>query len=207
MLSGSNLRIDQALVPSIRRPFIISSHVCFLFLLRLTLVNCVYHLTVRCRKIKLKHAEEPPSRNSGHFDVSGIAPPLTKRKVLLVEDNKMNQAIISKLLEMHCYEVTTADNGKEAVKSIQSANFDVVLMDFQMPVMDGITATKKIRELKIMTPIIGLTANADEFAQQESTAAGMCGLIMKPVKGNELKTKIEKTLDELAEKAGSSGPS
>lgn len=103
---------------------------------------------------------------------------------------------------MHCYEVTTADNGEEAVKAIQSANYDVVLMDFQMPVLDGIAATKKIRELKIITPIIGLTANADEFAQQESTAAGMCGLIMKPVKGNDLKTTIEKTLDELAVEKG-----
>lgn len=67
-----------------------------------------------------------------------------------------------------------------------------------MPVLDGISATRKIRELGVTTPIIGLSANADEFAKQEATQAGMCNLLMKPVKGNDLKVVIEKSLDDLA---------
>jgi two-component system sensor histidine kinase/response regulator len=71
-------------------------------------------------------------------------------------------------------------------------------MDFQMPVLDGISATKQIRGLGIKTPIIGLTANADEVAKLEATQAGMCNLIMKPVKGNDLKAIIEKSLEDIA---------
>lgn len=105
-------------------------------------------------------------------------------RVLLVEDNKINQQVASDLLDQEGVGITIANNGKEAIKIIQQLDFDAVLMDIQMPVMDGITATKNIRNLKgkyVEIPIIAMTAHAMTGDREKSLTAGMTDHITKPI--------------------------
>ncbi|AZQ65269.1 response regulator [Flammeovirga pectinis] len=108
-------------------------------------------------------------------------------KVLLVEDNQFNQLLAENILGQWKVDVEIADNGKIAIEKIQKSNFDVILMDIQMPEMDGIEATQYIRgKLQIATPIIALTANAmkDDLDYYESI--GMDACITKPFKQDDL---------------------
>ncbi len=96
----------------------------------------------------------------------------------------MNQVIVNALLRAEGHEVVAVDNGAEAVEAVQASNFDLVLMDMQMPVMDGIEATRAIRRLDARVrniPIIALTANAmvDEVANCRT--AGMNDHLAKPI--------------------------
>ena len=118
---------------------------------------------------------------------------LAGKRVLLVEDNELNREIAVELLEMQGLQVESAENGKLAVELfVRSAPgyYDVVLMDIQMPVMDGYMATKKIRNLEdsdlANIPIIALSANAFEEDRKASTDAGMNGHLEKPVNVSEL---------------------
>jgi two-component system sensor histidine kinase/response regulator len=103
--------------------------------------------------------------------------------VLLVEDNLINQQVADEILSGSGMKVTIADNGAEALECIRKSNFGVVLMDMQMPVMDGLTATQKIRELfpGFSTPVIAMTANASEADRKRCLAAGMVDHIPKPI--------------------------
>ena len=107
--------------------------------------------------------------------------------VLLVEDNPVNQKLALAVLQKRGYEVTLAANGQEAVDLWRARRYAVVLMDMQMPVMDGIEATLAIRameaeELRPRTPIIAMTANAMEGDRQRCLDAGMDDYIPKPIK-------------------------
>lgn len=104
-------------------------------------------------------------------------------KVLLVEDNLVNQLVAIKLLESLKIKVTVAENGQEALELLTTNNIDVVLMDIQMPVMDGLTATKHIRaqsQFKNL-PILAMTAHAREEDKQQCLAAGMDLHLAKPI--------------------------
>ncbi|WP_448546493.1 ATP-binding protein [Thalassotalea fusca] len=108
--------------------------------------------------------------------------------VLLVEDNLVNQMVASELLMSMDAKVVVAENGQQAIEKLADAAFDVVLMDIQMPVMDGLTAARKIRENKQwdIIPIVAMTAHAREEDRAESIAAGMDLHIAKPVKADVL---------------------
>ncbi len=118
----------------------------------------------------------------------------TNRKisVLVVEDNLINQKISSFSLQKAGMEVTLANNGLEAIELFKEQDFDVILMDIQMPVMDGYEATRKIRKieksLNTHIPIIALTANAMQGDAEKCLAAGMDNYISKPFKINKLIT-------------------
>ncbi len=116
-------------------------------------------------------------------------------KILLVEDNQINQRVAVKILEKRNYRVTIANNGLEALDILKTELFDVILMDVQMPEMDGLTATRKIRvqdgpAQKI--PIIAMTANAMKGDEEACMEAGMDDYISKPFKPKELFATIEK---------------
>lgn len=114
-------------------------------------------------------------------------PSLKGLRVLLVEDNRYNQFIAQAILEKWEASVHLAEDGKQAFDVLSGTNFDVVLMDIQMPVMDGITATRMIRnELKINTPILALTANVNKGVSESCIEAGMQGYISKPFEEEEL---------------------
>ncbi|KPZ72080.1 MULTISPECIES: response regulator [unclassified Pseudoalteromonas] len=107
--------------------------------------------------------------------------------ILVTEDNKTNQVLIKTFLEKLNHHVTLADNGQQAIDKVQQQNFDLVLMDMMMPVMDGITATKYMREeLKMTLPIVALTANASHQDKATCLEAGMNKVLTKPIRFHDL---------------------
>ncbi|NRB22566.1 response regulator [Shewanella sp.] len=108
--------------------------------------------------------------------------------VLLVEDNLINQQVATELLKSAGYEVDVADNGQIAIDMLAEKDFDAVLMDIQMPVMDGLTATREIRKHFSLQelPIIAMTAHAMSGDREKSLSAGMNAHITKPIVLNEL---------------------
>ncbi len=117
-------------------------------------------------------------------------------KILLAEDNRINQAFAQDVLEQLGCNVKVATNGSEALKAIEQDDFDLVLMDCQMPIMDGFDATRKICDMKKLgairgdLPIIALTANAMKGDRQRCLDAGMDDYISKPVRTNDLREKV-----------------
>jgi two-component system sensor histidine kinase/response regulator len=115
-------------------------------------------------------------------------------QVLLVEDNFVNQKVAVRFLERLGCSVEVANNGAEGVAACQKRRFDIVLMDLQMPVMDGMVATRKIRELETAghVPIIALTANAMSGDRERCEAAGMDGYLTKPIEVDRLRSILMK---------------
>ena len=102
-------------------------------------------------------------------------------KILLVEDNEFNRIVAQNSLKSLDCEIVEAENGQEAIAILKTTSFDIILMDIQMPIIDGIEATKIIRnELKINTPIIALTANAFKTEIEKCKSVGMNDYITKP---------------------------
>ena len=112
-------------------------------------------------------------------------------RLLLVEDNEMNRFIASQSLLLFGCEVDEATNGKEAIERLETNTYDLVLMDIQMPVMDGVEATRTIREtLGLKLPIIALTANAFKHDIQRYLDSGFNDYVIKPYEEDELLRKI-----------------
>lgn len=121
-----------------------------------------------------------------------------RSRVLLAEDNAVNQMLAVRLLEKRGYIVSIAGNGRAAVAALEKEAFDVVLMDVQMPEMDGFKATAAIRESERSTgrhtPIVAMTAHALKGDEERCLSAGMDAYISKPIRTNELFATIEKVL-------------
>ena len=109
-------------------------------------------------------------------------------RILLVEDNELNQEVAAELLKEAGFVVDIADNGQIAVDMVQHAAYDIVLMDMQMPVMDGVTATVEIRKIGDYRelPIVAMTANAMQQDKDRCLAAGMQDFVTKPIEPDEL---------------------
>ncbi|MGZ4090146.1 MAG: response regulator, partial [Bacteroidia bacterium] len=118
-------------------------------------------------------------------------------KVLVAEDVALNQLLIQTLLKEFGFESTLAANGKIAVETLEKQNFDLVLMDLQMPEMNGYEATRYIRDtLKSDIPIIALTADVTTTDVEKCRAAGMNDYLSKPIDDTLLYTKILKYVDK-----------
>ena len=117
---------------------------------------------------------------------------LQGRHILVVEDNDINQELARELLRMHGMRVATADNGREALSALEQQTFDGVLMDLQMPVMDGYEATRRIRALDAFEdlPIIAMTANAMKEDRGRALSIGMNDYLAKPVDPDLLITTL-----------------
>jgi CheY-like chemotaxis protein/HPt (histidine-containing phosphotransfer) domain-containing protein len=121
-------------------------------------------------------------------------------RVLLVEDNEINQQVAKEILEGAGLNVALANDGQEAVNAVKESNYDAVLMDVQMPVMDGYTATKTIRKWeggmrnkgKAQIPIIAMTAHAMAGDEDKSLEAGMNGHVAKPIDPDQLFATLQK---------------
>jgi PAS domain S-box-containing protein len=121
-------------------------------------------------------------RSRGEFDMNSLAA-IQGARILLVEDNEINQQVARELLELGRFWVDVANHGQEALQMLDSNDYDCVLMDIQMPVMDGYTATGKIREDSRFEqlPVIAMTASATLEDQERSLASGMNAHLNKPI--------------------------
>jgi two-component system sensor histidine kinase/response regulator len=134
---------------------------------------------------------------------------LAGARVLLVEDNELNQQVATELLADAGIVVTVANNGQEGVDAVLAAPYDAVLMDMQMPVMDGYTATGVIRSNERFKdlPIIALTANAMAGDMEKSAAAGMCDHVTKPIDPDKLFATLAKWIKPGGEAGAKQPPS
>jgi CheY-like chemotaxis protein len=115
---------------------------------------------------------------------------LTNFKILLVEDSPDNQALISIFLKKYGASVEIATDGAEAVKAAFQGKFDVVLMDVQMPVLDGLSAVKILRQRGYQKPIVALTAHAMSEERQRCINAGFSDFLTKPLQRNVLMSML-----------------
>ncbi|THB67997.1 MAG: PAS domain S-box protein, partial [Desulfovibrio sp.] len=126
-----------------------------------------------------------------------IQPPQVKAKVLLVEDEAVNRMAVQRMLERMGHTVACSRNGEEAVQAVGEGTYDVVIMDVQMPVMDGVEATKAIRAMdtsRSKVPIIALTAHAMAGDKEIFLQAGMNDYLSKPVDVGELERAVQQAL-------------
>jgi signal transduction histidine kinase/ActR/RegA family two-component response regulator len=142
--------------------------------------------------------DEPTNNREAYEPISVKSDTNEKRNVLIVEDNIINRQIVSRKLQSLGYHVSVATNGQEALDAVQHDEFDCILMDQEMPVMDGKSATIAIRNLArdstANTPILGVTANVRPTQQIEMLDAGMDDIIHKPYRTNDLFEKIDQTI-------------
>ncbi len=131
---------------------------------------------------------------SSVVETAGSAHNFAGKKILLVEDNKVNALVAKKILERWQIIVVLANNGMEALSIFEQNKFDLVLMDLQMPLMDGYEASRQIRARSSSLPIIALTANLVENVSKKVTEAGMNDSLSKPFKINELEKILSQFL-------------
>jgi PAS domain S-box-containing protein len=137
----------------------------------------------------------PPGTSPETFNGNG-------RRVLLVEDNAVNRTLAQRLLQKRGFTVSIAVDGKQAIAATQNAEFDIILMDIQMPEMDGFEATAEIRNREKLTgrrtPIIALTAHALKEDRERCLSAGMDAYVTKPIRPAELFGVIQEVLQSSA---------
>lgn len=132
-----------------------------------------------------------PKKDNSHVESHILA----DKKILLVEDNEMNRVVAETILNQYGASIAEAVNGVEAVDAIKHGQYDIVLMDIQMPVMDGLEATRIIRkELQSNIPIIAFTANAVKGEMEKCIQAGMNDYLSKPFEEEDLIRLIAKWL-------------
>lgn len=132
------------------------------------------------------------------LDRNPVQPKFTNIKVLLAEDNPNNQRLVEFLFETIDIKCTIANNGKEVLEKLQHESFDLVLMDMEMPVMDGITATRAIRAENRYDdlPIVAMTANSSTEDRDRCLEAGMNSFVAKPIEINRLIEVMNEFLGE-----------
>ncbi|MDW3207158.1 MAG: ATP-binding protein [Alphaproteobacteria bacterium] len=150
-------------------------------------VGSTFRLTLPLRKAKVEDVLSMAHVMSG-TDLDSAS--LNGLQVLVVDDVEINRVIASDMLSKWGCLVSEAYDGRKALEALERYTFDVVLMDVQMPEMDGLTATRKAREFGHELPIIGMTANAFKEQRDEYLAGGMNEVVSKPVDWAKLKTRL-----------------
>jgi CheY-like chemotaxis protein len=119
---------------------------------------------------------------------------LPNTKILLAEDNKINQIVAKRFLEKWNATVTIVENGKQAVEATLANHYDIILMDLDMPIMDGYEATTLIKEQDATIPIIALTAASFENMQEYLIKKGFVDVVQKPFMPDEFYKKLSSIL-------------
>lgn len=118
------------------------------------------------------------------------------KKVLVAEDSSVIQTVTKKVLQFQNYDITMVKNGQQVLDKIEKENFDVILMDINMPIMDGMECSKKIRALadteKSATPIIAITGNANNYSLDEFKEVGINEYLPKPLNFDALVGLVKK---------------
>ncbi len=146
-------------------------------------IGSTFHFTVKLKKSKIMPDKTAALEEAGVEDVQHALNLIQSKKILLVEDNEINQELVMDLLNSNGMTVESAYDGQEALDILEKQSFDAVLMDCQMPVMDGYDATRKIRELEKFRelPVFALTANVMKGDREKALNAGMNDHISKPI--------------------------
>ena len=125
-------------------------------------------------------------------------------KILLAEDNRVNQLLVVRLLQGRGHHVDVVGDGQAALNAIEEQSFDLILMDIQMPEMDGLETARILRERQRnghrMAPIIAMTAHAMKGDRDKCIEAGMTGYISKPIQPDQLFALMEDVMAEAAER-------
>ncbi len=158
--------------------------------------NVIRQCLLRLRGDMLSGSDKPSQIITRHsLDEAELAP---SARILLVEDNPINQKVAASLLARQGHRVDLAENGQKALEKLAQADYDVVLMDVQMPVMDGFEATRQLRcstEVRNrQIPVIALTANAMQGDRDLCLAAGMNDYISKPIHDREVREALARVL-------------
>jgi two-component system, sensor histidine kinase and response regulator len=153
--------------------------------------------TIRCALTAKARKQPQPALVTRH----SLRQNRRHRRILLAEDNPVNQKLALRMLQKAGYTVSVADDGEKALELLTQGDYDLVLMDVQMPRMDGFQATRRIRELERSTgvhiPIVAMTAHAMSGNREECLAEGMDGYIAKPIRVDELYQTIENLVKGL----------
>lgn len=117
------------------------------------------------------------------------------KTVLIVDDSEFMREVVKQVLELINFSFETAENGKEALEKIRSSNFDLVITDINMPVVDGITLIQEIRKINSNLPILVLTTESEEKTRKEAMQNGANGWITKPFEAVKLLNLIKEFTD------------
>ena len=159
-----------------------------------------FTLSIRAQVAQVSCSDQPQQlKRAAQSEVQPVRPRL-QGTVLVAEDARDNQRLIRTILESECVSVHLVRNGHEAVEAARAQRFDLILMDVQMPVLDGLAATAAIRETNPHTPIIALTAHASAEAREKCVAAGCDNYLTKPIESGRLLDVITKYLCDQAER-------
>jgi CheY-like chemotaxis protein len=156
------------------------------------------------RRVELKEAVvkalgrqkgAPGNSASAEARVSASPPAVSHLRILLAEDNIVNQRLIQRMLEKKGHQVSVVGDGRQAIRALEPGRFDLILMDVQMPDVDGLDATRSIRAAEksgdAHIPIVALTAHAMKGDQEKCLAAGMDAYLSKPIHAADLLKMVE----------------
>lgn len=114
----------------------------------------------------------------------------TPNRVLIAEDSSVIQNLVKKILEFQNFEITAVKNGEQVLQTLQKEHYDIILLDINMPVMDGMESVKAIRALadpsKASVPVVAITGNARNYTEEEFKEAGFNEVLMKPLNFDKL---------------------
>jgi len=164
--------------------------------------GAVFEVKLPIPRLSATARKEPPA--AARTATPAPVAEASQLRVLAAEDNTVNQLVLKTLLHQIGVDPTVVDNGEDAVAAWENEPWDLILMDIQMPRMDGPTATRRIRHLEAAlgrprTPIIALTANAMSHQVAEYAAVGMDGFVAKPIEIGRLFTAMQEALDGVVE--------
>lgn len=149
----------------------------------------IFWFTVPMEVVYHTASNRAPNDGEGHVLPEGI-------KILAVDDNRVNLILLQKILQKTGARVVTAENGEEALSRVDQETFDLILMDIQMPVMDGFTATSILRKHQFTNPILALSANVDQENIQRCKEVGMDDYLQKPYQRAQLLNLIKKWVEK-----------
>ena len=119
---------------------------------------------------------------------------MNMKKILVAEDSSVIQNLTKKILTLQNYQITSVKNGEQVLEKLKDESFDLILMDINMPVMDGIECTKRVRalsdEIKKNVPIVAITGNARNYSMEEFVSLGINDFIPKPLNFDQLVEKV-----------------
>jgi CheY-like chemotaxis protein len=147
----------------------------------------------------IRDTERPIARRAALAPLRVVPPkPTIPMRILVAEDNVINQRLLALMLKRLNYEVHVADNGYAAIQAWKDRDFDLILMDMQMPHLDGLEATRQIRKAEGLgrkrVPIMAVTANARPEDRAACLAAGMDDYLSKPIRSDELVEKVKRAI-------------